>query len=455
MDTQVLIVGAGPTGLVLAIELARRGIDHRIIERSPKPCTGSRGKGLQPRTLEVLDDLGVIDRVLVEAREYPAIRRYTGGTAVWEGRMDELAAATPDVPYPNLLMLPQARTEGLLRDRLAELGGRVEFGVELAGFEQDGDGVTATLSTGRVRAAYLVGADGGRSTVRSRLGVGFEGETLERERFLVGDLPVDGLDREWWHAWAGADDPARWLALCPLPGTDSFQLMMVAATDIEPTLADLQSIVDRTVADPAIRLHEPTWLSLYRPNIRMVDRFRVGRVFLAGDAAHVHSPAGGQGLNTGIQDAYNLGWKLASGSDRLLDTYEEERLPVAAEVLGISTRLHTTQSQQRGAQTQQLGINYRGSSLAVGDWDGPLRPGDRAPDGIRADGTRLFDLLRGPHATVLLGNAYGAREDTLIVVRPDGYVGTITDDRAAAERYLTSILGKRSRTVDAAAAWSC
>ena len=459
MDTQVLIVGAGPTGLVLAIDLARRGIDHRIIDKSGTHFTGSRGKGLQPRTLEVLDDLGVIDRVRAEARDYPPIRRYTGSTVVWEGRMSEPVDPSPEVPYPNILMLPQARTEELLRDRLAELGGRVELGAELVSFEQDEDGVTAALRSGPVRARYLVGADGGRSTVRKLLGVGFEGETYETERMLVGDVRADGIDRDHWHVWAQPDASERWVALCPLPGTDSFQFIapMNAADTPELTLDSLQSIVDEMAGGPAIRLHDLTWLSLYRPNVRMVDRFRVGRAFLAGDAAHVHSPAGGQGLNTGVQDAYNLGWKLAADSDQLLDTYEEERLPVAADVLGISTRLHHTRSQGRGPETQQLGITYRGGSLAGEPWDGPLRPGDRAPDGVCTDGTRLFDLFRGPHFTLLAFGVeapegldarsstvdcpYDVPRGSLVLVRPDGYLGLITDDARRVADYLERIHG--------------
>ena len=224
--------------------------------------------------------------------------------------------------------------------------------------------------------------------------------------------------------------------------------------DEEPelTLEALRELADETTGGMAIRLHDLTWISLYRPNIRMVDRFRVGRVFLAGDAAHVHSPAGGQGLNTGIQDAYNLGWKLATGSDELLDSYEEERLPVAAGVLGISTRLHNSRSQRRGPETQQLGISYRGSSLAAEPWDGPLQPGDRAPDGLLPDGTRLFDAFRGPHFTLLAAaeislppndlvriqpveQAYGA---TFALIRPDGYLGVITNDAERVAAYLAT-----------------
>jgi 2-polyprenyl-6-methoxyphenol hydroxylase-like FAD-dependent oxidoreductase len=476
MDTQVLVVGAGPTGLVLACDLARRGIGVRLVDAAPAYFAGSRGKGLQPRSLEVLDDLGVIAPVLAEAAEYPVMRRYANGAVVWEGRMHEPAAPSPDVPYPNILMLPQSRTEQLLRARLAELGGRVELNTRLVDFTQDEHGVTATLDraghTEQIRVGYLVGADGGRSTVRKQLRVGFAGETYETERMLVGDVAVDGLDREHWHAWGRPGDAGLWLALCPLPGTDSFQFMATVAVEESPELnaATVRRLVGEATGDPRIRPHEPTWLSLYRPNIRMADRFRVGRVFLAGDAAHVHSPAGGQGLNTGIQDAYNLGWKLATGSDAVLDSYEEERLPVAADVLGLSTRLHNGRTVHRDPQTNQLGVGYRGAALADPAWEGPLRPGDRAPDGQCRDAAgrtvRLFDLFRGPHWTLLAvgagstgaggellrGHAVEAAYDlpagTFVLVRPDGYLGLVTADPDRLAGYLDLWLPAHGREHD-------
>ena len=470
-ETQVLIAGAGPTGLTLACDLARRGVDVRVVEK--ERAAGSRGKGLQPRTLEVFDDLGVIDAVRAVARPYPPLRSYAGGEVVWEGRMHEPREATPEVPYPNVLMLPQWRTEEILRERLAELGGRVDR-AELTDLSQDDDGVTAVLDGAeRVRAAYLVGADGGRSLVRKRLGIGFEGETHETERMLIADIRTDDLDRDHWHLWADLATQTLRVGLCPLPGTDVFQLTApLAGTETpELSLATFQKIVS-AVAD--VRLRDVGWMSLYRVNIRMAGRFRDRRVFLAGDAAHVHSPAGGQGLNTGVQDAYNLGWKLAA--ERALDTYEEERLPVAAGVLGLSTRLYRgmaerqAEAYRRGEETEQLRIGYPGGSLAAGGG----RAGERAPDAPLRDG-RLFDVFRGPHFTLLgfgerhaptirrvnerygpavraytiseageagdLADAEGhARRaygtDGLVLVRPDGYIGVYD---APPEDYLRAL----------------
>jgi hypothetical protein len=297
---------------------------------------------------------------------------------------------------------------------------------------------------------------------------------------------------------------AGWLALCPLPSTDSFQFQAQIPVDEpdDPTLERLQQIVNERTGRSDIRLHDATWLSLYRPNVRMVDRYRVDRVFLAGDAAHVHSPAGGQGMNTGIQDAYNLGWKLgqvlAGARDPLLDTYEEERLPVAASILGITTKLHrqvlsrNTSEQRRGPETLQLGINYRGSSLAreKDNSSANIHAGDRAPDAPCSNSfgtsTRLFDAFRGPHFTLLAfgachvptatemnqccgsvvhahsvlrtdaptdnatlsdslfdteghaHRAYDAKDGMLVLVRPDGYVGFIANDDSlrGAKAYL-------------------
>ncbi|MDC0708022.1 FAD-dependent oxidoreductase [Stigmatella sp. ncwal1] len=497
MKTQVLIVGAGPTGLTLACELARRGVHFRIIEKAPEPFAGSRGKGLQPRTLELFEDLGVLDAVLAAGMRYPPLRAYAEGAVVWEGHMHEHREATPEVPFPNPWMLPQARTEGILRERLAESGFHVEFATELTGLEQDAEGVTATLlhagQIQQVRACYLVGADGGRSFVRKQLGVGFEGETRESDRMLIGDVQVDGLDRAYWHTWPKPGTRTLRLGLCPLPGTNLFQFMAPLGPDEVPELSleSLQKRFDTGSGRSDIRLHGLSWLSLYRVNIRLVDRYRTGNVFLAGDAAHVHSPAGGQGLNTGVQDAYNLGWKLgqvlAGAPEALLDTYEEERRPIAANVLGISTKLHQRSAQgdpnayQRGTETQQLGLHCRGSSLSRDERATPvgLQAGDRAPDAPCHDATgspvRLFEAFRGPHFTLLawgasqtdlvnrlnahpgrgvhaytvvrpgepshertlvdtyghVHRAYGADSGTLMLVRPDGYLGWITPQSSA------------------------
>ncbi|PSK87491.1 2-polyprenyl-6-methoxyphenol hydroxylase-like FAD-dependent oxidoreductase [Murinocardiopsis flavida] len=470
----ILVVGAGPTGLTLAIELARRAIDVRIIDSGGR--RGSRGKGLQPRTLEVFNDLGVIDDVLASGAPYPPMRVYSGdGTVAWEGHLARRHEPGPDVPYPNVWLVPQWRTEEILRSRLARLGVHVESGTELLGFTADPHGVTARLSTGEARADYMVGCDGGHSLVRRELGIAFAGETHESERMLLADVRAEGLDRAHWHAWG--DGPDDMLALCPLPGTDRFQLVAAlspGAGNPRPALPTLQDLAGRRAT--GVRLLDAGWISLYRVNIRMAHRFRVGRVLLAGDAAHVHSPAGGQGLNTGVQDAYNLGWKLAAADrhPRLVDTYEAERLPVAAHVLGLSTAYLRRSGgarpiAQRASDTRQLDLTYLGGPLAPDDsadpgapegpggaagQDGehappadgaaaPLRPGDRAPDApvvVAGNGVRLFDVFRGPHFTLLAFGPDAARAAADIDRRygPELRTAALDEDGQARRAYGVS-----------------
>jgi len=201
-ETTALIVGAGPTGLTLAIDLARRKISFRLIEAAATPFEGSRGKGLQPRTLEIFDDLGVIDAILASGALYPKIRTHFGPFSLRAGSLAPFKLPTESVPYPNLWMVPQARTEAILRERLGALGGEVEFGKALVGFAQNEHGVDAALSTGEtVRADFLVGCDGGHSMVRKTLGLQLQGEAIDEKPMLVADVEVDGLDRRDWHLW--------------------------------------------------------------------------------------------------------------------------------------------------------------------------------------------------------------------------------------------------------------
>ncbi len=481
----VLIVGAGPTGLALACDLARRGVRFRNVDKADACLVGSKGKGLQPRSLEVMDDFGIVQDVLSNGRFHIPFRAYDAGKVVGERAPHEGRNPTPSTPYASPLVIPQWRVEQALRGLLERSGDKVELATELVSIQQDENSVTATLrhhdTEEPIRCHYLVAADGGKSFVRKFLDVPFEGETWKEERMYVGDVRLRGLDRDAWHSWP--NHPAGWLALCPLPSTDQFQFQaqVPPGDEREPSLELYQQLVRERTQGMDVELTEATWLSLYRPNIRMVSRYRVGRVFLAGDAAHVHSPAGGQGMNTGIQDAYNLGWKLDSvlrgAPDTLLDTYEEERLPVAANVLGLSTKLYrqvTTEGEEkirRDAVTLQLGITYKAMSLSQTVEGAKLRiaSGDRAPDapGLNAKGeaVRLFDLFRGPQFTLLrlfggglegaelrgvkfvdvrhapfekvssgqiyvdafghVADAYGGGEGEYVLVRPDGYIGWI------------------------------
>lgn len=495
--TGVVIVGAGPTGLALACELARRQVPFRIVEAAPGPQPGSRGKGVQPRTLEVFEDLEVIDRALANGRlAMPMLSIGPDGESTLGGAEPESLRGRPDIPYTTSLVTPEWRVEETLRLRLAELGGAVEFGTALVSFAQSDAGVTAVVEHGEraesITAHWLVGCDGGHSVVRKQSGIAFVGETRDEIRMLVADVAVDGLDRDAWHMWRHDEGI---MTLCPLPSTDVFQYQASIRPDQDASLelANLQATLEHRTGRTDIRLHEPEWVSLWRANVRLVERYRDGRVFLAGDAAHIHSPAGGQGMNTGIQDAHNLGWKLAAveggAPAALLDSYEEERRPIAAGVLKFSDALLAQAIKNRGISTRrdeshlQLDVGYRGSSLSRDDRgdDAELRAGDRAPDATQlrtVDGThRLFELTRGGIFTLLsfgeapevlgtrlevrtlrvvaepsapgelvdtaghLARSYGATDATLVLIRPDGYIGVISDtgDPFAVRDYLAAL----------------
>ncbi|MEV1024446.1 FAD-dependent monooxygenase [Streptomyces sp. NPDC050264] len=474
--TDVLIVGAGPTGLVLATDLARRGVRAMLVERAESLFPGSRGKGLQPRTQEVLYDLGVLDAVYAAGTGYPTMLAWEGAEPGEEWDMLKRSEPTEQVPFANGWLIPQARTQEVLYARLRELGGEVRFGVGLSGLEQDAEGVTATFEDGStVRAGYVVAADGGRSTVRRALGIAMTGETVDAKPMLVADVritPDAPVPDTHWHVWPNA--PEGGVAFCPLPSDDGRLFQLAAQYADETAVPDTSPAgVSKLLATrtPLLEEHiaEVVWASDFRARAALADRFREGRVFLAGDAAHVHSPAGGQGLNTSVQDAYNLSWKLAavlSGAPEvLLDTYEEERLPIAADILGISTRIHRAgvvgRAVQRGDEVRQLGIGYRESTLTRETRadlpEEALRAGDRAPDGRRG-GTRLFDIFRGPHWTLLaVGTeaelphlegefiraarfpAYEAYGSGVFLVRPDGYVAWAGESAEGAVEYLAEI----------------
>jgi 2-polyprenyl-6-methoxyphenol hydroxylase-like FAD-dependent oxidoreductase len=386
----------------------------------------------------------------------------------------EISDPTPREPYRIPLMLPQHKTEAILRERLAELGHRPHYGEALESFTQDDDGVTAIVNGAPLRVRYLVGCDGGRSTVRQALGIGFPGETLG-VRALVADLDLEGLSRDAWHRWN--DGKPESMSLCPLMGTDQFQLQARIPGDGEVDLsaAGLEAMIASRTRRNDLKVRVVSWASAYSMNARLADRYQVGRVFLAGDAAHTHPPTGGQGLNTSVQDSYNLGWKLAAalgGASSLLATYEEERRPIAAGMLGLATRLlqatRTGGGNRRGRAEQQLDLGYPESSLARGP-----NAGNRAPDaparGAAGQPMRLFNLFQGTHWTLLVYEApspiaaraglrihriggdiiddqglarehYGLTPGDCVLVRPDGYIGVVTRDAAILDAYLDAVI---------------
>ncbi|MGW1776531.1 FAD-dependent monooxygenase [Streptomyces sp. NPDC002104] len=331
----VLVVGAGPTGLTLACDLALRGIAVRVLESRTAPHRESRGKGLQAGSFGVFEELGVAAAVTARGRERVVLRKYFDGEHV------------RDTAVEGGLLVGQWQVEEVLRERLAELGVRVEYGSRLTAIAQDAAGVRADLEDGAtIRAGYLAGCDGGHSSTRGLLGIPFEGSGEVEPAMVLGDVRAPGLSRAFWHQWFTSDGGG--ILLCPMPGTDTFQLQAPPETDdrgesLPPSLESFQRLFDRYARMPGIRLAEPTWLSSWRVNVRMATRIREGRALLAGDAAHVHPIAGGLGMNTGIQDAAALGRALTAvlsgaAGEEALEAYQAERLPVAAELLADTAR---------------------------------------------------------------------------------------------------------------------
>lgn len=455
--TDVLVVGAGPVGLTLAVELRRRGIDCRIVDRLDRPAEVAKAVGIQPRTLEVWEASGLLEDALDASTVLRGQRIFVNGEQAAEMVL-QLPAA---VPY-GFVALPQYETERLLAEQLRRLGEPVERGVELESFTQDGDGVTARLrgpgKAQEVRASFLVGCDGAHSAVRKGLAVEFEGDALPEEYMLADvevdwDLPHDMAIRAMHTADGHVDD----LLVCiPLPGHNRYRMSMFAAPglstqapgpgevahglegDHRPQLADIQAVLDR-LAPQSTTASRLRWSSVFRISHRIVDRYGEGRVLLAGDAAHIHPPTGAQGMNTGIQDAYNLGWKLALAvrglaSAELIDSYQAERHPVGEEVVGRTLRHARAgiEADPDDPQTvilreAQLLVDYPESPIVGEDvFEGRLQGGpgcgQRAPDcrGLRraavSFSVRLFELLRGGLHTLLLYAEDQKRADELAEV---------------------------------------
>ncbi|CAM5266707.1 Monooxygenase OS=Streptomyces tendae OX=1932 GN=GUR47_23705 PE=4 SV=1 [Streptomyces tendae] len=328
----VLVVGGGPTGLMLAAELRLHGVQVRVLDKESEPTRVVRSLGLHVRSIEVMDQRGLLERFLEHGRRYPV-----GGSFA---AIDK-PAPTLDTAHGYTLGIPQPVTDRLLADRAAELGAEVCRGRELVGLSQDEHGVSAELADGtRLRSHYLVGCDGGRSTVRGLLGVGFPGEPAGTET-LIGEMRVSAEPETVAARVGEVRRTQKRFGLGPV-GDGIYRVVVPAAglaedRSVPPDLEEFKRRL-RECAGTDFGVHSPRWLSRFGDGTRLAERYRTGRVLLAGDAAHIHPPVGGQGLNLGIQDAFNLGWKLAAevngwAPDGLLDSYHTERHPVAAGAL--------------------------------------------------------------------------------------------------------------------------
>lgn len=348
--TDVIVVGGGPTGMMLASELRLHGVSVLVLEKETEPTRYVRSLGLHVRSIEVMDQRGLLPRFLAHGRQYPAGGFFAG--------IDKPAPDRLDTAHPYVLGIPQTITDRLLAERAAELGAETRRGGELVGLGQDDQGVTAELADGtRLRARYLVGCDGGRSTVRRLLGVGFPGEPTRVET-LLGEMEVTAPPETVAAVVTEVRRTQKRFGLGPL-GDGVYRVVVPAdgvAEDrsVAPTIEEFRRQL-RACAGTDFGVHSPRWLSRFGDATRLAERYRVGRVLLAGDAAHVHPPVGGQGLNLGIQDAFNLGWKLAAdiagwAPAGLLDSYHTERHPVAADVLDNTRAMMHLLSVEPGPQ---------------------------------------------------------------------------------------------------------
>jgi 2-polyprenyl-6-methoxyphenol hydroxylase-like FAD-dependent oxidoreductase len=502
-DTDVLIVGAGPTGLVLALWLTRLGVRTRIIDKTAEPGTTSRALAVQARTLELYQQVGLADAVVAAGRKMTTVNLWKTGKHAARVVFGDMGADPS--PFPYALIYTQDEHERLLIDRLVEAGVHVERQTELVAFEQTADGVRARLkrtggSTETCEALHLAGCDGAHSTVREGLQIGFPGGTYNH-LFYVADVDAHGAVMNG--ELHGALDATDFLIVFPLKGDRHARLIGTLRTDDTRERADLSwnDVSQRVLEWMPIDVERVRWFSTYRVHHRVADHFRKGRIFLLGDAAHIHSPVGGQGMNTGIGDAVNLAWKIAGvvhgcADASLLDSYEPERIAFARRLVATTDQVFTGVTSDGTiarhvrlnivpaiAPTMfsfkawrrfmfrtisQTSVNYRGSSLSEGRAGG-VHGGDRLPwvkpSSNEADnftpltslawqvhvyGTAPSELQTACHDRSLPLHVFpwrgemkrtGLQRDAAYLVRPDGYVALASPQGRATA--ITSYLDAR------------
>ena len=467
----VIIAGCGPTGAMLAAELRLHDVRVLVLEKDTEPASAARIVGLHIRSVELMAMRGLLDRMLERGRQRPAA-----------GFFAAIAKPVPpglDSAHAYLLGIPQPVVVQLLEDHAVALGAEVRHGAAVAGFEQDDDGVTVELANGEhLRTRYLVGCDGARSTVRKQLGVAFPGEPSRNET-LMGELEVGVPPEEIAAKVAEISETDKRFSLRPAgPGVYRVIVPVAGVSDPArpPTLEDFQRQL-RAVAGTDFGVHSPRWLSRFGDATRLAEQYRVGRVLLAGDAAHIHPPLGGQGLNLGVQDAFNLGWKLAAqvrgwAPASLLDTYQAERHPVAADVLDNTRAQLELTSTAPGAQAVRrlfaelmdldevnrlLIEKIAAIGLRYDFGPGPDLLGRRLRDLDLQPGTLYGRLHRGRGLLLdrtggLNTGGWSDRVDHLadptapldvaaVLLRPDGHVAWIGDDQQDLDAHLARWFG--------------
>ena len=510
MQTDILIVGAGPTGLSLACQLIRFGVDFVIIDRNETTTPHSKAIGVQARTLEIYEQIGLADGLIQKGTLAESARMIEGGKVRGEINFKDTGKGMS--PYPFFLFIEQGEHESILHDFIKSHSNDVRWQAELKSFSQTENGVTAEIKSAddqneTIKAKFLVGCDGSKSLVRRMLGLEFEGGTFER-LFYVADVQIDWeFPHQSFYVCLAKHTVT---AFFPMRGAENnYRIVGTFPEGHDKDEAEIlyEEVERQIVADTELDLDITgvNWFSVYKVHSRSVNKFSNGRCFLAGDSAHIHTPAGAQGMNTGIQDGYNLAWKLAmivkdKASLEILNTYNEERLPNAKRLvkttdrfflLGASKNMFASFVRTRVAPylanfvfnlnflrtrlfplVSQIGINYRESSLSVNDGNFDVKAGDRMPY-FEVEGSSIYDRLREPKFHLLLfsdgrtpietkfddlgelidthsfplypniASIFGSDESFLVILRPDNYIGLISETTSpdVVKTYLARTLG--------------